>query len=1220
MARWPICLLSPTVIKLGECMLKRGLGFWLVLLFLMLPVQAVSNEPITLALVSSHQVIPPAIYLNHDDFIWLAQKHSLTVAVYDAESQPLSMNSITGRYWGMNADYLSLLGKALNINVNVKLYADEQQALAALLAGRVDLVLSMPGGISPHKAPFITSLPLVKGYPTLVTRLAEVMRPFHDNSDKIRVASNRGFPPESFIKQVFPNASIISFADEYQALASVASHQSDYFLGNNLTTSFIIARDFPQTLGMVKFWREPQSNNVFIALDNQRRLVNILDNFISSLTEPEHNQIAQSWIGMGNLTFLTKELVLTPQESRWLEKHRKLRVVINPFYAPFSMVDENQEIRGIVGDLLNLIQLQTGLAFEPVIANSNQEMASIVRSGDWDILSSATYSPEREEQVAFTHSFLTSTFVMVTRVVDKQAEVVRPGMKVAIPAYHTLSEKLKTKYPGVQWVEVENTSKALSMLDRGEIDAVVSTQLASRYIIDHYYPDRLSYFRIPDERTAQISFAVPRGSQELQSILNKALDDIPPKELMNLAAKWVKTPEVKIDTWNLYNRPFYLVIVLATLLIVSSLLWGAYLLQAIRKSKESQAALEYQLGFRQTLFNSIPVPVYVISLDGEIESYNSAFGAFFSPELHAAMHHSLFDRRNPLSGIFAEVHPEIQRGLQPNQVIPHQFVLNNGTEKRLILHWLTLCQLPTNVPPTLICGWQDITESKQLMKALQVEKDKAIDASKAKSTFLASMSHEIRTPISAIMGFLELLTTHSQSPAEDKESIQLAYATAQSLLGLIGDVLDMEKIESGNFELVPEWVDLTSLLATTISSFEGVATLKNLRLSVDYRYEKTQALWLDPQAVKQVLANLLSNAIKFTVAGGIEVIAQTHAQDAGQTRLTLSVKDTGAGISPQEQQYLFKPFSQTKDGKQHTGSGLGLTICRELVERMAGNITMESQPGSGTTMTVTLTTAVADLDKVTAVSFTLEPRTSAPQALRIVIADDHPTNRLLLRRQLDTLGYRVDEAIDGVEALALINANQYDLLITDLNMPNMDGMTLTRRVREFNQDIIIWGLTANAQVQEKERCLAMGMNLCLFKPVDLPQLESALQGVEGAAPAPVLSEFVDMATLQALSLGDRALMHQMLEQSRQENDRDLSAAKLALQQQDWAALQSHLHRINGSAQLLGATSLHLLSEELENALAAQLHVTVIEEGMHNLEQQLQALNAAIAAFPRSGHQ
>ena len=279
------------------------MGFWLVLLLLMLPAQAVNNEPVTLALASNHMVTPPATPLSYGDLLLLAQKHSLIVAVYGIESPPLSMNSATGRYRGMNADYLVLLGNALHINVIVKLYANEQQAFAALQAGSVDLVLSSPSGASQPGAPFIASLPLAQGYPTLVTRLTEVMKPFHDDSDKIRIAITQGFPPESFIKQSFPNASIVSFVNEYQALASVASQQSDYFFGNNLTTSFILARDFYQTLGMVKFWREPQSGNVFIALDSQRQLVNIVNSFINSLNESLHSQIAQSWIDMGNLTF-----------------------------------------------------------------------------------------------------------------------------------------------------------------------------------------------------------------------------------------------------------------------------------------------------------------------------------------------------------------------------------------------------------------------------------------------------------------------------------------------------------------------------------------------------------------------------------------------------------------------------------------------------------------------------------------------------------------------------------------------------------------------------------------------------------------------------------------------------------------------------------------------------------------------------------------------------
>lgn len=325
---------------------------------------------------------------------------------------------------------------------------------------------------------------------------------------------------------------------------------------------------------MVKFWREPQTGNHFIVPAGQKQLLGILDTFISSLTEQTHKQIAQSWVDTGNISFLNKAMKLTPREERWIAKHPVLRVLINPYYAPLSMVDEHQEIRGLLGDILNLIQLQTGLVFQPVIANSNTDMVDIMRKGGWDVLPTATFSAEREEEMLFTHPFIATPFVLVTRASSEQDDLLLPGSKVAIPAYHPLTDKLKKKYPGVEWVIAENTSTALSKLMLGDVDAVVSTQLASRFIIDHYYPGTMKYTRIPDEPSAQIAFAIPRESSELQSILNKALDDIPPKEILNLAGKWTKAPDVKIGTWNLYNRPFYLVIGLAVLLVITSLLWG----------------------------------------------------------------------------------------------------------------------------------------------------------------------------------------------------------------------------------------------------------------------------------------------------------------------------------------------------------------------------------------------------------------------------------------------------------------------------------------------------------------------------------------------------------------------------------------------------------------------------------------------------------------------
>lgn len=374
-------------------------------------------------------------------------------------------------------------------------------------------------------------------------------------------------------------------------------------------------------------------------------------------------------------------------------------------------------------------------------------------------------------------------------------------------------------------------------------------------------------------------------------------------------------------------------------------------------------------------------------------------------------------------------------------------------------------------------------------------------------------------------------------------------------------------------------------------------------------------LWLDPQATQQVLSNLVSNAVKFTKEGEVEVKLRTKALDDGQMYLSLSVKDTGAGISEQERRQLFKPYSQTALGKRSVGSGLGLLICREMVERMSGQIAIASQPDMGTTMTVTLVTSTSDIKSSELLIG--EEKALLPTMMRIVIAEDNPANRLLLRRQLDMLGYHVDEAEEGLQALEMIKNYDYDLLITDLNMPKMNGITLTQSVRQMNQHMIIWGLTANAQIDEKERCLAAGMNLCLFKPVNLQQLKTAFSSIHVSTDSPQLEEFVDMSLLEANCLGDKQLMCRMLVQSRIENDKDLVGALQAFKRQEWKLLQQHFHRINGTMQFLGATRLQYLAETLENTLAAGRYSSEIEEGIDQLIQQIRIFNEAINNFSQS---
>ncbi|WP_246103856.1 ATP-binding protein [Yersinia kristensenii] len=1197
--------------ELVNTMLRPLAGFVLLFFSLLFPLaHAEGNGPVTLELLGKHGAVTPTIKLSHSDQLWLAQKRTLTIAVFPPELPPLALNSIGGRYQGMNADYLELLHNVYNINVVIKRYSDEQQALAAVKSLEADLMLTHLSNYEKIIPPFIASQAMVQAYPALVTKQDEVMKPLHTDKS-VTIAITNSYPSEEFIRASFPHATIVSFNSNYQALSSVADGQNDYFIGDSLSSSNIIMRDFNQVLSIVKFWSKPQTYNYFIALDNQSQLINIINLFLNSVADKISHQITLSWIEDDYLSFLTKTLSLSPKEERWIKNNPKLQVLINPYYAPLTMLDSNLEVRGLIGDILNLIHLQTGLIFEPVIANTDSEISRTLQNGDWDLQPTATESVELEDQLSFTHPYLTTPFVAVVRDSPQAISELSAGMKVAVPEYHELYEKLKIKYPGIKWVQVENTGIALNMVEDGKLDASIYTQISARYMIEHYYPGQLKYFSLLDEEPATISFALPCGHQELQSILNKALDNISPREIGRLSGKWTTMPNIQIDTWNLYNKQFYVVLALTAMLIFSCLLWGRYLLREIRTRKQSQADLEYQLSFSNTLANSIPLPNYVISPVGTLQDYNHAFTAFFSANLRTEIRQSLFDSRHPLASIFSTIRSDIEN-LIPDNVILHPLILNNGVEDRHILHWSTLCVMPATGSATIICIWQDITESKRLMKEIQIEKDKAIRVSQEKSGFLASMSHEIRTPISTIMGFLELLATNSQESDKDIELIQLSYTSAQSLLELIGDILDIEKIESGHFELSPEWLDLELLINSVLRSFEGLAIQKKLKLTFVNRLVKGERLWLDPKALKQTLVNLLSNALKFTQQGHIEVCAETGSPNANQSQLILSVTDTGSGISQEDQQQLFQPFSQTEAGKQQVGSGLGLMICRKLILQMGGDIKISSKLDMGTTITIMLTTDMARNSIATVT--TLLPAITAPKRIKILISDDHSINRLLLKRQLDTLGYHVDEAVDGEQALALIKQNSYDLLITDIHMPGINGIMLARHIRNFNNKIVIWGLTANAQAQERERCLASGMNLCLFKPLTLQKLENSLGTLNTLASPCQLGEFIDLEMLTTQTLGDALLIRQMLEKSQQENAKDLKCAQEAAISGDWPGFRHHLHRIKGAAQILGASGLYRLSLRLENHQPMQQQDNMMQADLLELEAQLKILSDEIDRF------
>nr|WP_318382404.1 transporter substrate-binding domain-containing protein [uncultured Enterobacter sp.] len=1034
---------------------------------------AQETPPVALELSGYHYFAPVPMYISDDDARWLRQKKNLTVAVYPAEPSPLVQSTLTGRYRGMNADYLALIQHTLTTRISVMRYADRAQAVAALKAGDVDMVLTGLDYRAQTESDLQPSRPLVHAWPSLVTALSKVMAPLHSaQSASIGIVGN--YPDEAFIRRSFPNADIVRYASYQQALNAVAQGQTDYFMGDSLTTSSWLSQEFSLALSAVKYWPAPQKESVFLFSDAQTRLREIINNTLASIDENVHRQIAQASIDKGNLSFLIEPLELTAREKQWLDKNKTLRVIVNPWFAPYTMIDANQDARGVVGDILNLVSLQTGITFDTLVVRSNDEMIAAMKQGNWHIVQAATYDLSRENAIAFTHPFISTRFVTVVKKETGEAATLRAGMTVAIGSGHTLLARLTARHPDIRWQPVENSSVALNLVATGKVDAAVTNQLTARYLSEHYYPDELTWQAIDGEEPAAIGFAVPRSEPELRQILDKALDDIPQKEISQIVSKWIRLPDVKIDTWELYNRPFYLVVLLAAMLVVSTFIWAISLTLEVRKRKRSQRLLEQ-------------------------------------------------------------------------------------------------------------------------------ERNSAHNANQQKRAFLSRMSHEIRTPVSAITGFLELLQRNrARLSTEDRLSVDHAAQASHSLLALIGDILDLEKIESGLLEVKPEWVDVDALINAKRAQFSALTAQKGLALRYDSQLEPGEALKLDPQLLGQVLTNLIGNAVKFTTHGSVTLTAVKQG-DA----LVITVTDTGPGISDEDQARLFSAFSQGASGEHHTGSGLGLAICKALMTQMGGEIALASVLSLGTTVTLRLPVE-ASREVIPVMVAAATPALTLSGRLRVLIVDDHPSSRLLLQRQLATLGISANEARDGEEALGLARQQRYDLLITDVNMPVMDGIRLTQILRETQPDLTICGLTAAAQAQDRKRCLAAGMNACLFKPVDLAQLAALL----AAIPVRDTPAF-DHDKVSMLAQGNVLLMRAALQDAQRENHRDLQQAREALRTQDGSTLAQHIHRIKGTAQLLGAQRLHDAVLALEAALEGGAPVEDLSAALALIAAALDELDSAI---------